>query len=555
MSSRSRVLWAVFWCFSLLGLADLPGAPIFTADLWLQWVCMGAVASLKATLCLMLVAVCRNKILRCVAWLFVAAYMAACLLNAVSFLLYGFGVSHRLAVVVMQTSGREFMEFMPSFFSNLVSYWMWILGAFAAAAAIALAVRLIPARPFLWLISILSACGLGVTIYFMLSLGRGRSSFFLCVRVPKNIVETHREYERMESMTRMLRPLPDAESVASSRMASVVVMVIGESASRGHLSLYGYPLQTTPVFDSLRDSLFVFSDAIASSTTTAGNMERILSLKVDDATRDDWWRYPLLIDIMNEAGYTTYWLSNQERTGIWGNSSGVMSGNADVVRYVGSESSEDALLDRYDEALLPEVTKALSDTAAFIGVHLMGSHMEYSNRYPASAEYFKGADVIRKLPRPWLCASKAQTVAEYDNSIRYTDAILGRIIDRVSRLSRPALFVYFSDHGENVYDTRDYRGRDNTSVRVPMVVYANSAYRRANPDMVEALGRAVSLPVSTATVAFPLMTLSGTSYSRYRSDYDFLSPDFKVRPRYVDEQVWTPDEISEPKTPGVCSIW
>lgn len=244
---------------------------------------------------------------------------------------------------------------------------------------------------------------------------------------------------------------------------------------------------------------------------------------------------------MNEAGYRTYWLSNQERTGIWGNSSGAMSGNADVVKYVGGESLEDALLDRYDEALLPEVTKALADSAAFIGVHLMGSHMEYSNRYPASADYFKGTDVIRKMPRPWLSDSKAQTVAEYDNSIRYTDAILGQIIDRISRLSRPALFVYFSDHGENVYDSRDYRGRDNTSVMVPMVVYANYAYRRSNPDMVEALRRAVSLPVSTATVAFPLMTLTGTSYSRYISDRDFLSPDFKVRPRYVDEQVWQPD--------------
>lgn len=269
VSSRSRIIWALLWCFSLIGLADLPGAPIFTTDMWLQWVCVGVVASLKASLCLILVSVCRNKVLRCVVWLFVPVYMAACLVNAVSFLLYGFGISHRLAVVVLQTNGRELMEFLPSFFSNLVSYWLWIVGGLAVAAFIVMMVRRIPAKLFLWLISILSACGLGVLLFFMLSLGRGRSSFFLSVRIPKNIVETHREYERLESMTGMLRPLPDAESVASSHKASVVVMVIGESASREHLSLYGYPLPTSPVFDSMRDSLFVFSDVIASSTTTA----------------------------------------------------------------------------------------------------------------------------------------------------------------------------------------------------------------------------------------------------------------------------------------------
>ena len=41
---------------------------------------------------------------------------------------------------------------------------------------------------------------------------------------------------------------------------------------------------------------------------------------------------------------------------------------------------------------------------------------------------------------------------------------------------RPAVVIYFSDHGENVYDGGDFIGRDELHVEVPFLVYPNKQY-------------------------------------------------------------------------------
>ena len=76
-------------------------------------------------------------------------------------------------------------------------------------------------------------------------------------------------------------------------------------------------------------------------------------------------------------------------------------------------------------------------------------------------------------------------------------------------------------------------------MEVPALIYANAPYRAANPDMVSALDSALMLPVTTADLAHPLMTLTGTTYSGYDPTRDFLSPQYVKRHRYVDLRPWT----------------
>ena len=61
-----------------------------------------------------------------------------------------------------------------------------------------------------------------------------------------------------------------------------IVLVIGESTQRGKLSLYGYPLPTTPLLDNLKDSkpnnLFVFSDVISPHAQTHESLSLSLTL-------------------------------------------------------------------------------------------------------------------------------------------------------------------------------------------------------------------------------------------------------------------------------------
>lgn len=134
---------------------------------------------------------------------------------------------------------------------------------------------------------------------------------------------------------------------------------------------------------------------------------------------------------------------------------------------------------------------------------------------------------------------EATTIAEYDNSIRYTDSLLGEMLRAVARQPEPAVLIYFSDHGVNVYDIDGIHGRGERFVEVPALIYANAPYRVANPDMVSALDSALMLPVTTADLAHPLMTLTGTTYSGYDPTPDFLSPKYVKRHRYVDLRPWS----------------
>lgn len=236
-------------------------------------------------------------------------------------------------------------------------------------------------------------------------------------------------------------------------------------------------------------------------------------------------------------GYTTWWLSNQERTGEWSNLSGILSSDANVVKYLGSTDSEDHLNQCYDEVLLPELRGAL-DTAAesrFICLHLLGSHTAYRERYPTGRGRIKATDVMSIHPkREWLDEERSRIVAQYDNSILYTDSILSEIIKDLSLRGEPSLMVYFSDHGENVYDDRDFRGRDPKYVRVPFIIYANRSYRENNPEIMAVLQSASRQAFSTADVIHMLVTLSGSSYRMYDTRCDILSPQFRRRVRYVD---------------------
>ena len=50
--------------------------------------------------------------------------------------------------------------------------------------------------------------------------------------------------------------------------ADTAVIVIGESAARAHLSLYGYGRETTPALDAKKDELVVFRNVISARPVT-----------------------------------------------------------------------------------------------------------------------------------------------------------------------------------------------------------------------------------------------------------------------------------------------
>lgn len=537
----------MLFVFSILSIVDIPFSSAYSFPTGFAYIYLVTVAAFKATLLIFLIAFLdRKKWVIPIIYILVGLYGLLAFLNFFSKIFYGFGITRKLLVIISQTNLDEIKGFVPGFWNNIgISLSnTWTIIIIVIFILLIIFIRFTKENIFTRAVFLVSSCGLLILSLFSLRFSYGRTANFIALRLPKYVYETYRGKEELDSLLSKRIEFPFPESVSSSRLAKNIILVIGESSSKEHNSIYEYPLNTNPYTSAMSDSLYIFQNAIGSSSSTAGNLERILTFKEDDNTFNDWYKFPLILNLFSHAGYTTYYISNQERTGLLSNSSGAIAESADIIKYVGAENSEDVLASRYDEIVLPVYRQYLHDKKdqdKFFIIHLMGSHTKYKNRYPEQYSRFKAQDILRHTKeKPWIDEKRAKIIAEYDNSIVYTDYILKEIIDELKVISNSSILIYLSDHGEHLFDYRDFIGRDPKMVRVPFIIYLNRAYQESNQETLQRFDSTVLYrPFSTANVVYPLMTLSGTKYPKFYNAYkDVLSPQFKQTERYVDEEIW-----------------
>lgn len=292
-----------------------------------------------------------------------------------------------------------------------------------------------------------------------------------------------------------------------------LVVAIGESSNRHHWSLYGYPRPTTPRLEGRRADLLVFEDAISAYALTTASVATALSYNggLEDLGVP-------LINVFKQAGFETIWLSNQSTIDSFNSIVQMVSG-ADRHLYL-NRGGDQGYVRMYDHHVLP-VLKEILNTPSPTGkrvvfVHMMGSHVNYAARVPEAFNLFIQKD---DLPaRPWRKGRALSYINDYDNSILYTDSVLADMLDVLAEVPNSAL-LYFSDHGEEVYDTLPQHGhvhalRSRHYVDIPFFIWLSSGYRqycgserlelwrnaRQQPFMLDIAGR---LMLELAGVATP----------------------------------------------------
>lgn len=85
--------------------------------------------------------------------------------------------------------------------------------------------------------------------------------------------------------------------------------------------------------------------------------------------------------MMKQAGYKTYWITNQQTLTKRNTLLTTFSKQTDEQYYLNNNRSQDAR--QYDSTVLATFKQVLSQTAPrkFIIVHLLGTHMNYKYRY------------------------------------------------------------------------------------------------------------------------------------------------------------------------------
>ena len=331
-----------------------------------------------------------------------------------------------------------------------------------------------------------------------------------------------------------------------------IVLVIGESYNKHHSQLYGYDKPTTPrqLAMAKEGSLVPFSDVVSSWNLTSFVFKHMLSLwAVGDSGA--WCDKPLFPEVFRRAGYHVTFLTNQflplAKEAVYDFSGGFFLADSALSRRFFDERN--TTLYRYDDGLLKElqqrdgsfvtpadVTKepSLCCKGRLTILHLMGSHVDYSARYPKAFRQF----TPQQYDRPELTPKQLQTLAHYDNSLLYNDSILKAVTNHFA--DRDAVVIYVPDHGEEVFDSEpytsgrlhnadiDYRLARN-EMEIPFWVWGSPQYRENHPYGWRAIQAAKDHPLMIDALPHLLLYLGGISTPLYRPELNIISPDYNTR--------------------------
>jgi heptose-I-phosphate ethanolaminephosphotransferase len=321
-------------------------------------------------------------------------------------------------------------------------------------------------------------------------------------------------------------------SASSRDIPQTYVIIIGESMNRNHMSLYGYPRATTPMLDAVRSDLITFENIVTPYAQTAASLRHVLT-EANTDNQKDINQSVSLMGVFNKAGFETWWLSNQQPMRM---PFAALAKTADHSHFI-SHDFHGVEVERYDGYLLPYIQEAIQAPAEkkVIFVHLMGSHLDYNNRYPPEKSVFQNRDNLQPYSSD-VSDSQVSYINSYDNSIHYTDEIVGTTIADLTTVSNAAALLFFADHGEEVFDTKDFKGHGPDGVtasmlEVPFIVWRNSAYRETFPDVDQIMANHTGQPGLLDDVFHFAQCLTQVESSLYDAQNALCSADFQPRKR------------------------
>lgn len=328
-----------------------------------------------------------------------------------------------------------------------------------------------------------------------------------------------------------------AQLVDDASAPELVVLVIGESSVPSRWSLFGYDQVTTPRLQSM-DQLVAFENVVSVSTATRTAVPAAISqqpvlLPTGHVNRS---AEPSIIQSFRQAGYYTYWFSNQAPFGKFDSSIGIYSREADQAKFLNPSTYESR--GSLDEELLNPLQEAIDRPGRkLVVLHTLGSHFDYSLRYP---EIFRKFGRYRNIETDSGLSDEAEKISnEYNNSILYTDHVLSEVIERVRLKQNNAVVAYFSDHGEDIPGNGcRYRGvnrRTAFSYTVPVFFWLSESYIKQHDELWQKLHANRMRPYTTRAVSSTLMSLGHVDKTKSASEHEsfLLKSDLANMPRMV----------------------
>lgn len=324
-----------------------------------------------------------------------------------------------------------------------------------------------------------------------------------------------------------------------------IILIIGESYIKSHATIYGYYLPTTPNMTREGNSgnLFIFNNVIAPYTGTSAVVRNVLECN-SIAMKEPWYNSIYFPAIFKKSGFHVDFWDNQRDDFT----KGVDTYTLDALLYNPQLShitynATNQMSFKYDDELIEDYkTKKSIAKYNFQIFHLWGQHVDASERYPhGQFSRFSAKDIRNNAP--YMTESKKQDIANYDNATYYNDYVINHIINLYR--DKNTVVVYFSDHGEEIYDYRDSKGRVEAATgqeknwlkyqfKVPFVIWCSDKYKALHPDIVRRIKASLNRPFMTDNTCHLLFDLAGLKTIYYRPERDLISPKFKPSKRILN---------------------
>jgi lipid A ethanolaminephosphotransferase len=316
-------------------------------------------------------------------------------------------------------------------------------------------------------------------------------------------------------------------SYAGQTKAPLLLLVLGETARSGNFAINGYSRPTTP--ELAQENIASQHNAVSCGTSTAASVPCMFS-NLGRANYDGRpANYENLLDVLQRAGLAVLWLDNQSGC----------KGACDRIPHVdtsqlqlpglceGGECYDEVMLDRLDEriAALPAERRA---KGVVVVMHQMGSHgPAYFKRSPSAFKKFLPECTDNALQG---CAQQA-LINAYDNSIAYTDHVLGSAIKWLKTQeahSAPAL-LYLSDHGESLGENNVYLHGMPYSVapevqkRVPWITWLSPEFEQRSRITTACVKQQLDTPISHDNYFHSVLGLMNVQTTVYQPVLDIYA--------------------------------
>ena len=292
------------------------------------------------------------------------------------------------------------------------------------------------------------------------------------ILVATHIYKAYQDVQNVHKREKWLQQSPSPSINCDFLEGAKIVIFIGESANRDFMSIYGYDNSSTPFLNSL----FKQRKALIARGISPGNLTRIsfpiILTEVNPLSYNHFPQSHSVVGLLKACNFKVYWYSNQELIGEYTAGSYSVGSEADRIVYSVSDPNrvshysfhphDNVLIEMFRED--QQILQADRNANQVFIFHLLGSHMDYSKRYPLSRS---------------LISPPSSMIDHYVNTIYYTDWVINILYTEIANLfgdSSPILAFYFADHGEIVTNERWGRGFDipyQDEFRAPFIVWNN----------------------------------------------------------------------------------